>query len=119
MTQGSISGISSWDWQNLATATLTARPTKTTTPDYTAIQAQTYVQQWFYQLSECDSFSIDDDDYINGYRVIYNYLVYGLTFYTVKNQSFQCIAEDTITNIANLYDSGLFNWICFVFSSGI
>eukprot|EP01083_Nonionella_stella_P282181 960295_1 len=46
-------------------------------------------------LAKCVNFTLDDDDYINGYRVVYNNdTVRGLTLYTKKSRFYHCISND-------------------------
>eukprot|EP01083_Nonionella_stella_P294436 1000935_1 len=48
-----------------------------------------------YDNNKCANFTLDDDDYINGYRVVYNNdTIRGLTFYTKKGGLHQCISND-------------------------
>eukprot|EP01084_Bolivina_argentea_P303166 523351_1 len=41
----------------------------------------------------CDPFQLDEDDYINGYRIKYGFLIYGIYFYTKKGYVFNCVGD--------------------------
>eukprot|EP01083_Nonionella_stella_P177883 626725_1 len=56
-------------------------------------------------ITSCKSFLLDANDYIHGYRIIYDAFVYGLYFYTVNNRSFHCIPQDV--DITEHSDSGI------------
>ena len=57
-------------------------------------------------IYECDPFALSDNDYINGYRVIYDLYIYGIYFYTNLNETYDCIAEN-ITNTYEHTDTGI------------
>eukprot|EP01083_Nonionella_stella_P050829 135091_1 len=45
-------------------------------------------------LDGCSNFTLDDDDYINQYRVVYNnYTIRGLTFKTKKKKLYHCMSN--------------------------
>ena len=58
----------------------------------------------YYNENSCPPFNLDDDDYINGYRVLYGRCIYGITFYTKYNKSYHCIADDIQSTY---FDSGI------------
>eukprot|EP01084_Bolivina_argentea_P123166 218283_1 len=51
--------------------------------------------------SECSAFTLEDDDYINGYRVIYEEYVYGLFFHTMKGNSYGCVDNKSLLHKYN------------------
>eukprot|EP01084_Bolivina_argentea_P111415 198792_1 len=59
----------------------------------------------------CDPFElISDDDFINGYRVIYNvqlYHIYGLVLYTKYGSKYECIGLDINNSSILLHDTGI------------
>ena len=56
----------------------------------------------------CSGFTLDSDDYINGYKVRYatSYFIYGITFYTFKYNEYSCVASGGVYS-ANIIDTDI------------
>ena len=68
----------------------------------------------------CSGFTLDVDDYINGYKVRYSpsHYIYGITFYTFDDNEFACVGDGghhsasiTDTDIVRYGDSFLSGFI--------
>eukprot|EP01084_Bolivina_argentea_P099793 179328_1 len=58
-----------------------------------------------YPRELCAPLNLDDDDYIHGYRVLYNeWFVVGLYFYTFKNNTYHCVGN---IDLIEYMDSGI------------
>ena len=103
--QGRISGISSWGIRSGTTNTIKSLWNIKWTSDGDT----TCIQYYNRSTTSCQPFKLSQDDYINGYQVIYDdYYVYGLTFYTNNNLSFSCISYCyNYPHISAFNDSGI------------
>eukprot|EP01083_Nonionella_stella_P312223 1116064_1 len=91
--QGRIDSIVSWSVYN-----------DTTSPLHQSIGNFQYKSN-HTNYDSCPSFILDTDDYIHGYRVIYDEHVFGLTFYTFNGKMYNCNASDL--NYSQYHDSGV------------
>ena len=89
LNEGEIKGISSWSkfegdyaWYG-SIANLSWITTDNLSPTE-------YIGYEESSLTACTPFELDDNDYINGYRVFYNEYILGLYFYTFKGDVYKC-----------------------------
>lgn len=105
VNQGKVNGISSWGIRSK----FEAENTINTLWDlsWTSDGNNTCIQYLDRPTTTCQSFSLQGDDYIHGYRVIYDdEYIYGLTFYTNNNLSYNCTPTNIDTETASYQDSG-------------
>eukprot|EP01084_Bolivina_argentea_P023551 43941_1 len=98
INQGKINEILSWTVYNDSSASI-----------YKAIgnlnfkiNQISFINSYFVS---CKPFILDNNDYINGYRVIYKQHVYALFFYTANNKQYNCTANDLI--YSDYHDTGI------------
>eukprot|EP01083_Nonionella_stella_P244894 851900_1 len=94
INNGKIAGIISWGLTSLEESNYT----------YQSISNLLFVhtnQTVNVSNDGCPGFMLQhDDDYINGYRVIYTHrAIHGLMFHTMKGNTYQCVADTFIHSI--------------------
>eukprot|EP01083_Nonionella_stella_P040532 109970_1 len=112
--QGRINGVNSWDIMNSSHWNGDAIFNFSFSSDL-AINSDVYGSGNSIDSELCKPFKLDDDDYINAYRVIYSIwsgfpTIYGLFFYTAKDDVYKCCRSWMLDNRGNNGDSGIIQY---------
>eukprot|EP01083_Nonionella_stella_P040529 109964_1 len=91
VNQGRINAITSWALKVSDNTDIALANMRWSSDQQTSFNEYGYASR----LNKCTNFSLDDNDYINGYRVVHNnYTIRGLTFYAKKGGLYHCISND-------------------------